>query len=83
MTYAIVWADEAFAAARAFMVDDPEGLAAVLDAVDELAIDPRPSTAFPWGRGGLIRLRIRRYPVLYEVDDRVVRIDVIHLGRAG
>ena len=82
MTYEIVWADEAFAAAQAFMDDDPEGLARVFDVVDELANDPRPATAFPWGGGDVLRLRVGRYRVLYEVDNRVIRIDVIHLGRA-
>lgn len=83
MTYQIVWADEAFAAAQAFMSDDPEGLAGVFDVVDDLAREPRPATAFPWGSADLLRLRVGRYRLLYEVDDRVVRIDVIHLGRSG
>lgn len=83
MTYEIVWADEAFAAAQAFKGDDPEGLARVFDAVDELVVDPRPATSFPWGRSDLLRLRVGRYRVLYEVDDRVIRIDVIQPGRGG
>jgi mRNA interferase RelE/StbE len=65
------------------MSDDPEGLAGVFDVVDDLARDPRPATAFPWGSADLLRLRVGRYRVLYEVDDKVVRIDVIHLGRSG
>lgn len=83
MTYEIVWADEAFSAAQLFMVDDPAGLAAVFDRVDELASEPRPATAYPWGNTDLLRLRIGRYRVLYEIDHQVVRIDVIHLGRSG
>lgn len=83
MTYEVLWADEAFAAAQALMGEDPKGLAAVFDVVDELANDPRPATAFPWGGADLLRLRVGRYRVLYEIDDRVVRIDVISLGRAG
>ncbi|GAB3061821.1 hypothetical protein GCM10027053_25220 [Intrasporangium mesophilum] len=83
MTYELVWADEAFAAAQVFMADDPKGLAAVFDAVDELADDPRPASAFAWGNADRLRLRVGRYRVLYEVDERVVRIVVIHVGRAG
>jgi mRNA interferase RelE/StbE len=83
LTYEIVWADEAFTAAQALMGDDPDGLAALFDVVDELANDPRPATAFPWGSADLLRLRVGRYRVLYEVDNHVVKIDVIHLGRAG
>ena len=49
MTYEIAWADEAFAAAQAFMADDPAGLATVFDTVDDLASNPRPPTALPWG----------------------------------
>ena len=83
MTCEIVWADEAFTAAQAFMRDDPEGLAGVFDVVDELAHDPHPATAFPWGSADLLRLRVGRYRVLYAVENLVVRIVVIHLGRAG
>jgi mRNA interferase RelE/StbE len=81
LTYEIVWADEAFAAAQVFMVDDPAGLAAVFDTVDDLAGDPRPPEAIRWGSTNLLRLRVGRYRVLYEIDDQLIRIDVIHLGR--
>jgi mRNA interferase RelE/StbE len=82
LTYEIVWADEAFAAAEVFMADDPAGLAAVFDAVDDLATDPRPPEALQWGSTDLFRLRIGRYRVLYEIADQHIRIDVIHLGRS-
>ncbi len=83
MTYEIAWADEAFAAAQAFMADDPAGLATVFDTVDNLATNPRPPAAIPWGSTNFLRLRVGRYRVLYEINDRLVRIDVIHLGRSG
>lgn len=83
MSYQVVWADEAFAAAETFMADDPVGLAAVFDTVDDLAQNPRPAAAHPWGGTDLLRLRIGRYRVLYEVDEHIVRIDVLHLGRTG
>lgn len=83
MTYEITWTDEAFAAAEAFMADDPAGLATVFDTVDDLAGNPRPPAAFPWGNAAFLRLRVGRYRVLYEIDDRAIRIDVIHLGRSG
>jgi mRNA interferase RelE/StbE len=83
LTYEIVWADEAFAAAQSLMADDSAGLAALFDAVDELATDPRPAGAFARGSADVLRLRIGRYRVLYEIDDGVVRIDVIHLGRSS
>ncbi len=83
MTYEIVWADEAFAAAEAFLADDPAGLAAVFDRVDDLADDPHPPQAFQWGNTDFLRLRIGRYRVLYEIEEEVIRIDVIQLGRSG
>lgn len=81
MTHEIVWADEAFAAAQVFMVDDPAGLAAVFDTVDDVADVPLPQGAIRWGNTDFLRLRIGRYRVLYEIDDRVIRMDVIQLGR--
>lgn len=83
MTYEIAWADEAFAAAQALMADDPAGLATVFDTVDNLATNPRPPAAIPWGSTNFLRLRVGRYRVLYEINDRLIRIDVIHLGRSG
>ena len=83
MTYEIVWADEAFAAAQVFMADDPAGLLGVFNGVDDLARNPRPSAAFQWGNTEVLRLRMGRYRVLYEIDDQLIRIDVIHLGRSG
>ena len=83
MTYEIAWADEALAAAQAFMADDPAGLATVFDTVDNLATNPRPPAAIPWGSTTFLRLRVGRYRVLYQIDDHVIRIDEIHLGRSG
>ena len=83
MTYVIIWADEAFAAAQAFMPDDPAGLATVFDTVDDLASNPGPPTAFAWGGTAFLRLHAGRYRILYEINDRLIRIDVIHSGRSG
>jgi len=83
LTFEISWADEAFVAAQAFMAEDPGGLAAVFDTVDDLANNPRPPTAFPRGGSAVLRLRVGRYHVMYEIHDRLIRIDVIHLGRSG
>lgn len=83
MTYEIAWADEALVAAQAFRTDDPAGLATVFDTVDDLANNPHPPTASPWGSTAFLRLRVGRYRVLYEINDRLIRINVIHLGRSG
>ncbi len=82
MTYTIVWADEAFAAAQTYMTDDPDGLAQVFDAVDLLASEARPPGAFTWGVDRY-RIHLGRYRVIYEITEQTVTIEVIHLGRIG
>ena len=46
-------------------LDDSPGIRAVLDAIDQLADDPRPDGSFPYGSPDLRRLRVGRYRVLY------------------
>jgi mRNA interferase RelE/StbE len=53
-------------------MDDPAGLAGVLEAIDALAEDPRPAGSFH--RGDYHRLRIGRYRVLYEITGDVVSV---------
>ena len=47
--------------ATAFLADDPDGLRAVLAAIDALSEHPYPDGAFPFGATGLHRLRVGRY----------------------
>jgi mRNA interferase RelE/StbE len=49
--------ERAISRAAAFL-DDPQGMRAVLDAIDRLADDPRPAGSFAYGSPGLRRLRI-------------------------
>jgi mRNA interferase RelE/StbE len=70
--------ERAISQAAAFL-DDPQGIRAVLDAIDWLANDPRPTGSFPYGSPDLRRLRVGRYRVLYEVTD--VAIAVRHIAR--
>ncbi|MEU5403606.1 type II toxin-antitoxin system RelE/ParE family toxin [Streptomyces sp. NPDC005963] len=48
-------------------------------AVDRLADQPRPKGAF--GNSDMLRIHVGRYRVLYEITDRQIRVNVIHLGR--
>jgi mRNA interferase RelE/StbE len=64
--------------AAAFL-DDPQGIRAVLDAIDQLAGDPRPAGSFPYGSPDLRRLRVGRYRVLYEITADAVAIR--HIAR--
>ncbi len=66
--------------ATAFLADDPDGLRAVLAAVDALTEDPYPDGAFPFGSTGLHRLRVGRYRVLYTVTDDLITVG--HIARA-
>lgn len=52
----------------------------MLDAIDELAHNPRPVTSAAYGPG-IRRLRVDAYRVLYVIDDAVIHILVTHLGR--
>ena len=81
MTYTIVWDEPAINSAARFLKDDADGLRQVLDAVDLLADDPRPTGSTPYGSPDLRRIHIGRYRVMYEIAEQTVTIVVIHLGR--
>jgi mRNA interferase RelE/StbE len=65
--------------AAAFL-DDPQGMRAVLDAIDQLVDDPRPAGSFPYGSPDLRRLRVGRYRVLYEITEDVIAVRHIACG---
>ncbi|GAA1418989.1 hypothetical protein GCM10009601_15230 [Streptomyces thermospinosisporus] len=81
MTYEIIWEPRATNAAVRFLKDDPAGLAAVYEAVDSLADQPRPRGSVPYGSQDVRRLYVGDYRVLYIIEDDVIRILVTHLGR--
>jgi len=61
-------------------VPPPAGL---FSAVDLLADDPRPAGTTEYGSPDLRRLHVGRYRVLYDVNDSIVTVVVIHAGRVG
>jgi mRNA interferase RelE/StbE len=71
--------DERAVNQAAAFLDDPQGIRAVLDAIDRLADDPRPAGSFPYGSPDLRRLRVGRYRVLYEITDDAIAIR--HIAR--
>ncbi|OIK05028.1 type II toxin-antitoxin system RelE family toxin [Streptomyces monashensis] len=83
MTYEIIWEPRATDAAVRFLKDDPVGLAAVYEAVDALANEPRPRGSIPYGSQDVRRLHVGDYRVLYIIDNEVIRIMVTHLGRTA
>jgi mRNA interferase RelE/StbE len=82
VTYEIIFEPHALDAAARFLAEDPAGLAKVLDAIDELAHDPRPMGSTAYGPD-MRRLRVDDYRVLYAIESEAVRILVTHLGRTA
>jgi mRNA interferase RelE/StbE len=77
----VVYEEKAIDQAAGFLADDPRGLSAVLDAIDQLASDPRPAGSFPYGSPDLRRLRVGRYQVMYEIKAMWCRSGTSHGGR--
>jgi mRNA interferase RelE/StbE len=75
--------DERAISQAATFLDDPQGMGAVLDAIDRLTDDPRPAGSFPYGSPDLRRLRVGRYRILYEVNEDTVAIRHIARGTEG
>ena len=72
--------DERAISQAATFLDDPQGVRAVLDAIDRLADDPRPAGSFPYGSPDLRRLRVGRYRVLYEIAEDAIAVRHIARG---
>ena len=82
MSLRVDYDERAISQAAAFL-DDPQGIRAVLDAIDWLADDPRPTGSFPYGSPDLRRLRVGRYRVLYEITDDTIAVRHIARGTPG
>lgn len=83
MTGEVIWSVPALDRLAGFLRDDPPGVAAVMDAVDDLADDPRPDSSVGLGSDDLRRLHIARYRVMYEIDPQADTLTVVHVGRLG
>ncbi len=79
MSLRVEYDERAINQAASFL-DDPYGIRAVLDAIDQLADDPRPAGSFPYGSPDLRRLRAGRYRVLYEITGETVAVRHIARG---
>ncbi|GAA3978958.1 type II toxin-antitoxin system RelE/ParE family toxin [Streptomyces plumbiresistens] len=83
MTYEITFEPHALNTAARFLEEDPNGLALLLDTIDKLADDPRPTGSIAYGSPNIRRLHVGDYRVLYVIDDEVIHILVTHLGRTA
>jgi mRNA interferase RelE/StbE len=79
MSLRVILEEKAINRLAGFLADDPQRVAEVLGAIDDLADAPRPSSSFPFGSQNLRRLRIGRYRVLYEIEADVISIG--HIAR--
>jgi mRNA interferase RelE/StbE len=79
VSFEITFEEKAISRAADFLADDPDGVRALLDAIDSLADQPRPSSSVAFGSPDLRRLRVGRYRVVYEI--RADAVVVGHIGR--
>jgi mRNA interferase RelE/StbE len=83
VTYDVEFRPQAIDEIAAFAKADPEGVRALLDRLELLADQPRPTGAFAYGPDHL-RLQIGFYRVLIQIDeDAPRRVLIAHVGRAG
>lgn len=78
MTRRQVLIEEKVTLAATRYLDDPAGLAEVLDAIDALADNPRPPGSVPYGPT-VCRLHIGAYRVMYEITDTEIKVG--HIAR--
>lgn len=58
--------------------------ARVLAALDQLAVDPRPHGYKKLkDRGGLFRIRVGDYRIIYDIHDQTVTVTVLRVGNRG
>ena len=60
---------------------DPIGVAALWDAVGQLADEPQPPESFPYGSPDLRRLRAGRYRVYCTIDEERRGVQIEHVAR--
>jgi mRNA interferase RelE/StbE len=80
VSFEVIFEEKAISSAAEFLVDDREGVRLLLDAIDALEAEPRPSDSFPFGSADVRRLRVGRYRVVYAIQADTIA--VVHIGRA-
>lgn len=61
--------------------EDREGIRAVLERLELLADEPRPTGAFRYGPN-TVRLQISLYRVMAEIDEETHVVRITHIGRS-
>lgn len=81
MNYQVLLEPAATNGAAGFLSHDPDGLRALLDALDDLSEDPRPAASSELGSPDLRRLWVGRFRAMYEIDDATQVVRVLNVGR--
>ena len=81
MSYQVNWEIAALDLTSGFLSDDPDGVAELWESVSQLAGEPRPPEAFPYGSPDLRRLRAGRYRVFYTIDEDRQSVAIDHVAR--
>ena len=79
MSFEVIFEEKAISSAAEFLADDRDGVRQILDAIDALVDEPRPSDSFPFGSPDVRRLRVGRYRVVYAIQSSTIA--VVHIGR--
>jgi mRNA interferase RelE/StbE len=80
MSLSIVIRDTALRNLARLRGDDKDLFTRARQAITQLADQPRPAGAVPWGATGVYRLHVGSIRILYEVDDAVATIYVINVA---
>ena len=72
---------KASAAKELEAIDDAPNRPRIVDAIQTLATDPRPSACKKLaGREAAYRLRVGDYRIVYTVNDREIIVEIIKIG---
>lgn len=80
MSLSIVIRDTALRSLARLRGDDKDLFTRARQAITQLADQPRPPGAIPWGATGIYRLHADSIRILYEVDDAIATIYVINVA---
>jgi mRNA-degrading endonuclease RelE of RelBE toxin-antitoxin system len=80
MSLSIVIRDTALRNLARLRGDDKDLFTRARQAITQLADQPHPAGAVPWGATGVYRLHAGSIRILYEVDDAVATIYVINVA---
>ena len=82
MSLTVVFRETALRALARLRSEDRDAFCRARRAIADLADQPRPDAAVPWGGTGICRLHSGEIRVLYEIDSDTSTVFIINVGRA-